>query len=490
MKNLLIIGTNNSYIAEIRRAAPYRNYEVVGLCSGIEDTKEFFEQGGVADVVIASDNLFVGDSLLDVVALLRLKGYTDNVFYALKHDTYKTHLFQMKCQYVFENDVAPIKLLDMIEEAMAQRTYRQQFQQDLYNNPNRGYETQQPSNTMQNPYSHNRRPEPVDNYYAPRRQFKPMMITINSPKGGVGKTSLAIELSTVLANRATEITMNPASRLNSSRVEVCLVDFNPSFDTMASCFKFVRQRADYPTVTDWVNAIEEKIYQNLTSEQRKRLRADEDHDFTPYLDMNTIYFSREEVKRLLLRDEETGLYVLPSVSLPFDVEYVTPEYLRIILQQIQQVFDVVVVDTGNNISFFTVEALRAADEIFLVTAPTSGSTSVLGKLTKNIERLRLSREKINLIVNFPNGSETTLEPERIAEALNLPLVSVLPFDEGIRHSHEKGEPYAVHNKKSAYTHEIVKLAQQICPLWTSVQKNQSNRGKKKKKRGFLSFFFQ
>lgn len=497
MQTLLIIGQNNSYTQELKRAAMYKKIEVVSTCSCLEDLQQFLQTGIRVDIIVASDNLFQ-TNVPKVVSALFAAGYHDNVFFILKHPDFQEYLYRSNVQYAFETDMAPTVLLDMIQRQIPDTTEEPQYQENYsYHQPryeeepryNQGYPNQpQQQNGFQNQYRNYTENE-YFNMMNQRSGFKPMMITINSPKGGVGKTSLSIELSSMLANRANQIDINPNSRLHSARkIEVCLVDLNPSFDTMASSLKFVRDQPTYPTVTDWVSAIEEKIYNELDAEDRIQLRQDKYHNFVPFLPKVNISFSREEIRRLVLHDDQTGLYVVPSVSLPFDVEYVKPEYLRIILQQLRRTFDIVIVDTGNNVSFFTVEALQQADEVFLVTAPTTGSTTVLGKLTKNLERLRLSRDKINLIINYPNGAESELSPERIAEALQLPLVSVLPFDEGIRSSHEMGEPYAIHNPKSTYAQAIVKLAVQICPLWnTSLPK--ARKPKKKKKKGFFSFLF-
>ena len=111
----------------------------------------------------------------------------------------------------------------------------------------------------------------------------------------------------------------------------------------------------------------------------------------------------------------------------------------------------------------------------------------MGKLTKNISRLKLNKDRISLVVNYPNGSDSELDPIEIAKALKLPLISVLPFDEGIRESHEHGEPYSCNTRKSRYANEITKLAQQVIPLWAV--KTRSPVQTKPRKKGVLSRFF-
>ncbi len=500
MERLLIVSAGTQFAQELRVCAASLGMDTI-TCASIQDVYQYIQSGERADIVVVGDNLLVGTNLTDVCSTLMKNGYHDNLFCVLNNDAFTSYLNNSDIRYAFEREISPAELLDMIHESMEiniQKTQRISYSHESQDRMSRSGgmtqsympKTQTYSNSSYNTPAAGRNtyqsaPSSLGNH---QRGFRPIMITINSPKGGVGKTSLSIELSTILADRASKLDFNPNSGLQKSKkLSVCLVDMNASFDTMASCLAFVRDRPSYPTVTDWVSKIEEKVYESMEPFEREELRADVNHDFTPYIHENEIRFTREEAFKLLVHDEQTGLYVLPSVALPFDVEYVKPEYIRIILNNIRQMFDIVIVDTGNNISFFTVEALRAADEVFLVTAPTLGSTTVVGKLTKNIDRLRLEREKLNLIVNYPNGANSELDPQSIAQTLGLPLVSVLPFETGIRESHEHGIPYGVNNPKSEYAHEVTKLAHQICPLWNV--KTAAPAKKKKKKGGFLSWLF-
>ena len=501
MQKLLIVSKRNGYTEQLTQAAYQMGIEVCALCSTQKDLLRFLDSQVEADLVICTDQMDDGLNVSQCASILIRNGYFRNLFYVIGSTQYSQYLNSSRIRYVMNTDCTPKELLEMIQEAMYNETrtpeknYSNSNDNPVSNVRNRqGNPNAVPVSPIQNQEVPAQR-TPTANYSGMPKQgqpspqgFRPCTITINSPKGGVGKTSLAIELSSVIAKRAKDIDFNPNTALQRQKhIQVCLVDLNASFDTMASSLRFVRERPDYPTVINWVNAIEEKIYRTMTPAEKERLRQDENYDFSPYIREGDIIFTSEEIYNLLVHDDQTGLFVLPSASLPFDVEYVKPEYIRIMLKAIKSLFDVVVIDTGNNISFFTVEAMRAADEIFLVSAPTYGSVTVMGKLTKNISRLKLNKDRISLVVNYPNGSDSELDPIEIAKALKLPLISVLPFDEGIRESHEHGEPYSCNTRKSRYANEITKLAQQVIPLWAV--KTRSPVQTKPRKKGVLSRFF-
>lgn len=292
-------------------------------------------------------------------------------------------------------------------------------------------------------------------YFQPADQSpSSMMIAIHSPKGGVGKTSLAIELAETLALRLSRSPWH---------LPVCLVDMNPSFDTMTSTLSCIRNSPNTPCLTDWVDAIEAKIFASMTPEQVAQMEADEQHSFVPFLKEDSIDFSREEVFSLLAQDPQTGLFILPTVALPLDVKFVQPAYIRLVLRALRPYFPYILVDTGNNIGFFTLESLHEADEILLVTTPSGGSNAVMQKLTTNIGRLGLDGQKLNLVINSPNGKAGSFDPARIASGLHLSLIGVVPYDEGLRQSHEQGISYSLSRPNTDYAFAMNVLAAKICP---------------------------
>lgn len=478
MLKALIVSNNHAYSNELKRSALLSNVEIIAECCGVEDVIRRLEGGMVPDVVIASDILFPGSTVEGLINVIRQANLMNRLYFVLRNGTYADTLMNQGIQFVYESNVTPQELLDMVKKGLessggnlsfSQLDNRTAEIQEIKNVSGRLHAEIENKRAAQRNQESEKRCTTYSNDSYSGALIKPVMVVVTSPKGGVGKTALSIELAHLLAVRGHEVDFNPTSKLSSTRyVNVCLVDLNPSFDTMAATLKCVRETPNYPTISDWISKIEEKIYNYLTPEEKRELMQDETHDFGPFIDENQIRFTREEVESLLVKDTETGLYLLPSIALPFDVEYVKRAYIRIILSQIRAMFDVVIVDTGNNISFMTTEALKTADEALIVATPTAGATSVVAKLLKNLDRIQCDKSKFSLVTNSPNGPAAELEPEMMAESLHLTLLNKIPFDEGVKMSHENGVAYAINHKKSPFTKEMVKLAQHICPLWTTV----------------------
>lgn len=319
-------------------------------------------------------------------------------------------------------------------------------------------------------------------------KFKPITVCINSPKGGVGKTTLAIELASLIAVRAGEMDLNEIGRLSyNKKITVCLVDMNPSFDTMSATLSKVYQNANHATVTDWFQMIDQKIIDQLDETTRKELIHNGYQGIEQYLHTVPVDFTRKEVEKLTVFDEDTGLTILPSIAMPLDASYARPEYLDIILKTIKEYYDVVLIDTGNNISFFTLEAMRASDEVLLICTKSKGSAQTIMRLKDSIQDMRdpVDMSKFNLVINNPYGADSSYDSSEFSRVLQIPLVAEIPYEEKVRMAHEDGELFSVNNKRSDFAKSCVRLAQSICPVWQVVPNRYSSSRKKKKRKGFF-----
>jgi len=495
MLKILLVSNNTGYTNEIKRSAILADVDILANYPSIHDVQRNIDQLN-PDIVLSSDILYPGETINELIDIVQSSRRNPPITFVLKDSKFADYLVNKQIPYVFENDIAPTELLNRL---VTQYESGQIKMPKLDQRERENFETKNLANILANEQKNK---EKVNQYESQMKQpitpgagfsvvnnFKHICVAINSPKGGVGKTTLAIELATTLASRAKELDLNPASQLNSAKnISVCLVDFNPSFDTMASTLDCIRRVTNYPTLTDWAGKIEEKIFNTLPDEVKKNFVQNANVDFTQYLDERKIRFTKDEVLSLLVKDPDTDLYILPSVALPFDVEYVKPAYIQLILEVLKAMFDIVIIDTGNNVSYYTVESLYAADEIFVVSTASKAASVVIGKLMKNLDRLGLDASKFNLVINNAYGKYADLDASTIASVLNLTLISELPYDENVKKSHESGYAFSIYNKKTPYAREIAKLSQQIAPLWTVTNRRGAGGAAKVKTKINLPFF--
>lgn len=473
MKKVILLTNNTALIQQFKMSATITNVQIVATWVGIED----LQRGLTAfnfDTLIAAEPFYMHDKLPEMIAFIESARMIDKLICLINDPNLAGYLTNKQVPYMYLNQTSAQDVLESLElnpgavefirpqgnsAHAAEETNIQNMAQNLYQNVQqkeniRQMETGQSSSfgssmgSMMNP-------------------FKRICVTINSPKGGVGKSTTAIEIAAMLSKRAQELDLNRTSTLEyTKKIEVCLIDLNPSFDTICATLNVLRGRQN-KTITDLAAEIEKKIFDTLSDAQKKEVTSTNNkisvHEF---FDPDKIHFDKNEIKSFLVQDPDSGLYILPAVAVPFDVYMLKPAYIRYILNTLKQAFDIVVVDTGNNLNYYTTEAFHASDQVLLLTTPQISSSVVIGKMMANLSKIKEDSSKFALVINSPYGKNGyILDPQPIQENLKMPIASILPFDENVRIAHEKGVPYSINNRKTPYAKEIMKLSSSICPLW-------------------------
>ena len=288
-----------------------------------------------------------------------------------------------------------------------------------------------------------------------KREKDAYTIVMASPKGGTGKSTLSMEIAYLLAR-------------NKKR-RICLLDLNPSFDTLSATIECVRRQNNYQTVYNFIDELNSRCYNLMTSDERHELVESEEQDFFPYFDKYHVELSKEDIQQLLIHDPKTGdktrrdsgLWILPAIALPFDVEYIQQRYVTKIIEILKTFFDFIVIDTADNLAYITVEGYKEADRVYLVTSHSVASAAVIAKLTSNLEQIDMDSEDFRLIVNSPNGNFFEKNPKAISKALHIQMSAKLPFDQNIQKSHAKGRPFSVYNPKSKFSKAIEPVIREI-----------------------------
>ncbi len=179
------------------------------------------------------------------------------------------------------------------------------------------------------------------------------VITIASPKGGVGKTTVATNVAVGLAKRYPQ--------------QIVLVDLDVHFGDCASALNLE------PEFT-----LPDTIQGAMTQ------------------DMLTL-------KSLLTR-HDTGLYVVPGSDSPVAADTVTPKDISNLLTMLAKEFQFVVVDTAPGLSEHTLSVLDKANEIVLVTSLDVPGVRGLRKELETLDDLDMLLEARHVVVNFFDSS--------------------------------------------------------------------------------------
>jgi pilus assembly protein CpaE len=198
------------------------------------------------------------------------------------------------------------------------------------------------------------------------------VIACYSPKGGVGKTTLAVNLAYAL------VTMNK---------KIALIDLNLQFGEVGVFLDIPKG----DTIADMA----------------------EEHSF----ELST-------VKSYLIR-HQSGIQVMLSSSSPEYAELIQPEHIDAILSTLRTEYDYVVVDMSTSLGDCAVAALETADTILMIVNEDIAALHDAKRSMKVMEALNL-QDKVKVVVNKEGISTITIR--NVSTLLEAEPVLIIPYD--------------------------------------------------------------
>lgn len=239
---------------------------------------------------------------------------------------------------------------------------------------------------------------------------KGKIVTIYSPKGGTGCTTLAVNL---------------ALTLNNEDTHVALVDGNLQFGDVAV---FINEQGKN-TIIDLAP------------------RADE--------------LDPEIVEDVMLKHAVSGLHVLAAPSRPEYAEKVSSGQFAKVLEYLRQMYAYVIVDTAALLTDITLSAIDVSDLIVLVTTQDIPAIKNCRLFLDLLQTLGIERSRILFVMNRYDR-RINITPERVTENLKQEVVSVVPLDEQtVTKAVNRGVPFVLESKNQPAARGIFSLAEQV-----------------------------
>lgn len=246
----------------------------------------------------------------------------------------------------------------------------------------------------------------------PRDRHLGRVISVFSSKGGVGKTTLAVNLSVALAERLHE--------------PIALVDLDLSFGDVAPMLSLQPQQ----TIHDV-------------------LQADSD----PAVLKHAMVTARE------------NLYVLAAPELPEQAEDINGPGLAAIIERLREDYAVVVMDMAPGYPDSNVIGLDLSDLILTLCTPDVVTLRTIGQaLALFREDFRYPAEKIHLVLNR-TGSQTGIERSDIQAILKISRIHELPSAGSLPvRAANQGVPFIVAETAAPLARAIRALAEDLVDL--------------------------
>jgi pilus assembly protein CpaE len=241
------------------------------------------------------------------------------------------------------------------------------------------------------------------------------LVAVYSPKGGVGCTTLAVNVATAMCQ------LDPS-------LKVAIVDCRLQFGDIKIMLDLRVNRS----IVDLVDNIDE-------------------------LDVDL-------VESTMVRDERSGLRALLAPPKPEMADMVSADHVRAVLDNLKQIFDYVIVDMGSRLQDLELGVFDLADRIVLVLTPDLPAITSVRYFFELVEALGYPSDKILMVLN-KTDSRQGLNARVIENHLKHKVFAEIPLEDRVTlHSINHGIPYMIApstDKKLPLYQQTSALAEQL-----------------------------
>lgn len=225
----------------------------------------------------------------------------------------------------------------------------------------------------------------------PAADEKGQIVTVYSPKGGSGCTTIAVNLAVALAEQGNR---------------TLLLDGSLQFGDVAVMLN-MRPSTSIADLMDRIGELDADLISSV------------------------------------VLSHETGVEVLMAPPRPEMADLVSEENIKLLLADLQENFEYVIIDTGSSLDDITLAMLDLSDRIFVVTQQNLPTLKNVSRFFDLAQTLDYEREKITLIVNRASD-RLGISVKDIANTLKRPVIATIPADDdAVSRAADQGRPLVV-----------------------------------------------
>jgi pilus assembly protein CpaE len=248
------------------------------------------------------------------------------------------------------------------------------------------------------------------------------VITVYSPKGGTGCTTIAVNLALALHNEETRST---------------LVDGNFQYGDVAV---FINEQGKN-TIVDIATRVDE--------------------------------LDPDIVESVMINHAASGLHVLAAPSRPEYAEKVSGDQFSKLIDYLRQMYAYVIVDTTPILTDITLAAIDKSDVIVLITTQDIPSIKNARLFLDLLQTIGIERERIVFTMNRFD-KRIAITPERVGDNLKQRVIAVIPLDERVVvPAVNRGVPFILDNKTQPSARGILSLAESVRETLASTELDQA-----------------
>lgn len=242
------------------------------------------------------------------------------------------------------------------------------------------------------------------------------VIAVFSPKGGVGKSTLSINLAVQLA-------------LDSPSDSVALIDADLQFGDVAIMLR--------------VNS--SQTTQNLASIMESKDRI-----------------NPETYRYSCATHSKSGLRVLPAPADPAYADVVDAPNIVDVLNALRSFVKITVVDTAPIVNDLNINILEQADKIVIPVNPDLPSVKNVAIVLKTLRALGIRNNQIMVVLNKADRKNSAQQKE-IEKTLDVPVSAIIPDEQVVKNAVNEGYPFVLTAPKSHAAKALAAFSKELVP---------------------------
>jgi len=235
------------------------------------------------------------------------------------------------------------------------------------------------------------------------------VITFYSPKGGSGCTTLATNLAVCLNNEDTS---------------VLIVDTNLQFGDV-SVFLNEQGKNSILDLTPRADELDPQIINNVT-----------------------------------IKHAQSGIRILAAPIKPEHADTVSGEQFSKVIKFLREMYSYVIVDTSSSLTNITASAIDNSDLLILLTTQDIPSIKNSRLFLDEIDSLGFDRKRIIFVMN-KFDKRIGITADKVSENLKQEITSIIPFEERVIVSVNRGIPFLLVDKSRPLSRAILTLAESV-----------------------------
>ena len=235
------------------------------------------------------------------------------------------------------------------------------------------------------------------------------VITFYSPKGGSGCTTLATNL---------------AICLNNEETSVVIVDANLQFGDVAV---FLNEQGKFSIL-----------------------------DLAPRSDE----LDADIVNSVTIKHSQSGIKILAAPMKPEQSDLVSSEQFSKVIMQLRNMYSYIIIDTATALLDITASAINNSDLLILLTTQDIPSIKNSRLFLDETDALGFDRKRIIFVMN-KFDKRIGITTEKVSENLKQEIAAVVPFEERVIVSVNRGIPFLLVDKSRPLSRAILSLAEVV-----------------------------